>query len=66
MIDPQRKTAALCLAWNIHNIAENARSDADFDSALWHALESFRIEVETIRKRERRPTFTVVDGGDAA
>lgn len=66
MIDPKRKTAALCLAWNIMNVAENARTDADFDNALWHALETFGKDVEDIRQRERRPTFTVIDGGDAA
>jgi hypothetical protein len=66
MIDPARKTAALCLAWNLLNIAENARSDAEFDSALMHAHETFALDIEAIRQRERRPTFTVVDGGGAA
>jgi len=46
MIDPKLKTAALCLSWNIHNIANNARTNADFDDALWHALETFRLDLE--------------------
>ncbi len=65
MIDQERKTAALCIAWNLMNIANNARSNSDFDSALWHALETFGKDLEAIRQRERRPTFTVVPGGAA-
>lgn len=65
MIDPARKTAALCLAWNLFNIAENARSDAEFDSALLHAHETFALDLEAIRQREQRATFTVVEGGAA-
>lgn len=63
MIDPARKTAALCFAWNVHNIANNARTDVEFDSALWHALETLGIELEAIRQRERRADLTVIEGG---
>ena len=66
MIDPQRMTAALCFAWNVNNIAQSARTNADFDAALWHALETFGADLADIRRCERRATFTVVDGGDAA
>lgn len=65
MIDPARKTAALCLAWNLLNIAENARSDAEFDNALWHAHETFALDIEAIRLRENPRPFTVIDGGAA-
>jgi hypothetical protein len=65
MIDPARTTAALCLAWNIHNIANNAQTNGQFDSALWHALETFGTELEAIRQRERRAELTVVEGGAA-
>lgn len=66
MIDPGRTTAALCLAWNIHNIANNAQTDAQFDAALFHALETFGADLEAIRQRERRATLTVVEGGAAS
>lgn len=62
MIDQKLKTAALCLAWNIHNIANNARTNADFDDALWHALETFRLDLEGMKRRQ---PFTVIDGGAA-
>jgi len=65
MIDQKLKTAALCLAWNIHNIANNARTNADFDDALWQALENFRLELEGMKRGESLRPFTVIDGGAA-
>lgn len=66
MIDPAVKSAALCLAWNIHNVATNARSNADFDAALWHAVETFVQDIEAIKQRERRAELSVIDGGVAS
>jgi hypothetical protein len=61
MIDVERVTAAVCLSQNILTISQVARTDAEFDNLLWHALEVYGRDIERIRQRER--PFTVIDGG---
>jgi len=63
MIDPERKTAAMCLATNIMALATHSRTNAEFDDGLWHALETFRLDIAALKRRDT--TFTVIDGGAA-